>query len=149
MFDSRTRYSQEVLDRVQEKFDDKVFDTVVRYNIRLRETVDHGLPIGDYDKHAIGQKDYDALSEEVMNSARKDEFAETEASSQAEEILRTAQEYLDAMEPVPMSDDESKMEKEIADVFPFPAQSSYSAMINAIAAGAGPEWSDEGEETEN
>jgi chromosome partitioning protein len=149
MFDARTRYSQEVLERVREKFEDKVFNTVIRYNIRLRETVDHGLPIGDYDKHAIGQKDYDALSAEVMGGMRKAMAAAIEASSGAEEILRTTKEYLDTMEPVPMSDADSESEKEIAESFPYPAQSSYSAMIKAIAGGAMPKWSDESEEPDN
>jgi hypothetical protein len=148
MFDARTRYSQEVLDRVQEKFEDKVFDTVIRYNIRLRETVDHGLPIGDYDKHAIGQKDYAALSDEVLGS-RQAEAAGIEASSGAEEVLRTTQEYLDTMEPVPMSAADSESETETVVSFPYPAQSSYSAMIKAIAAGAAPKWSDESEEPES
>jgi chromosome partitioning protein len=146
MFDMRTRYSQEVLGRVREKFEDKVFSTVIRYNIRLRETVDHGLPIGDYDKHAIGQKDYDSLSEEVLGKAKTAEIA---VPSGAEEISRTAREYLDTMEPVPMSDAESDPETEEVGSFPFPAQSSYSAMIKAIAGGARPNWSDENEEPDS
>jgi len=149
MFDARTRYSQEVLKRVREKFEDKVFNTVIRYNIRLRETVDHGLPIGDYDKHAIGLKDYKALSEEVMAGMQKGKAAEIEASSGAEEILQTTKEYLDTMEPVPMSDVDSESETEIVENFPYPAKSSYSAMINEIARSALPEQSDESEEPDS
>jgi chromosome partitioning protein len=146
MFDARTRYSREVLDRVREKFENQVFNTVIRYNIRLRETVDHGLPIFDYDKHAIGQKDYEALSEEVMAGTRKRAAAEIRAHSGAEEISRTAKEYLDSREPVPMFDVDSESNIEAAEIFPYPAQSSYSTMINAIARGALPEQSDESEE---
>jgi chromosome partitioning protein len=149
MFDARTRYSQEVLERVREKFEDKVFNTVIRYNIRLRETVDHGMPVGDYDKHAIGQKDYEALSEEVMGGMRQAAAAEIEASSGAEEVLRTAREYLDTMKPVPMADVDSESEPEIVESFPYPAQSAYSAMIKAIAGGALPAWSDESEEPDS
>lgn len=142
MFDARTRYSQEVLERVREKFADKVYATVIRYTIRLRETVDHGVPIGDYDRHAIGQKDYAALAEEVLGIDRP---AVEAAPAGAEEVLRTTQEYLDTREPVPMSEAEA----ESATLFPYPAQSSYSAMIKAIAGGDFPKWSDEGEESEN
>jgi chromosome partitioning protein len=148
MFDVRTRYSQEVLERVREKFEDKVFSTVIRYNIRLRETVDHGVPIGDYDKHAIGQKDYESLSEELMAGMRKSAVDEIGVPSGAKEISRTTKEYLDAMEPVPMSAADSELESEEAGSFPYPAQSSYSAMIKAIAGGARPHWSDENEEPE-
>lgn len=146
MFDVRTRYSQEVLERVREKFGDKVFNTVIRYNIRLRETVDHGLPIGDYDRHAIGQKDYQALAEEVMTGMAKSAAAEIEASSGAEGVLRTTKEYLDTMQPVPMSMDESESETRMDESFPFPARSNYSAMIDAIAGGALPNCSDGSED---
>jgi chromosome partitioning protein len=149
MFDSRTRYSQEVLERVQEKFGEKVFDTVIRYNIRLRETVDHGLPIGDYDKHAIGQKDYEALAGELLADMRDCTDAEIGPSSGAEDVLRTTQEYLETMEPIPMSDVEAEPDMEIVESFPFPTQSTYSAMISKIARSSPPEWSDEGDEPES
>jgi chromosome partitioning protein len=148
MFDTRTRYSREVLKKVREKFEDKVFNTVVRYNIRLRETVDHGVPIGDFDKHAIGHKDYEGLSEEVLAGVRKFTAAEVDASSGAAEILRTTEEYIHTMEPVPRSDDESDSEMETVENFPYPARSSYSAMIEKIAGGALPESSDEHEDSD-
>jgi chromosome partitioning protein len=147
MFDARTRYSREVLEKVREKFEDKVFDTVVRYNIRLRETVDHGLPIGDFDKHAIGQQDYAELSEEVMGGGRKAATAEAEMSSGAAQVLRTTEDFLNTMEPVPVSED-TEPEREIVTDFPYPTRSSYSAMIEAIAGGTLPEWSDEREESD-
>jgi chromosome partitioning protein len=149
MFDARTRYSQEVLERVREKFGDKVFHTVIRYNIRLRETVDHGLPVGDYDKHAIGQRDYEALSEEVMGGLQKESAFEIKTASGAEEVLQTTREYLDTMEPVPMSDIDLESETEGVESFPYPTKSNYSAMINAIACGALPNRSDESEEPNN
>jgi hypothetical protein len=148
MFDTRTRYSREVLKRVREKFEDKVFNTVVRYNVRLRETVDHGVPIGDFDRHAIGQKDYEELSEEVLAGARKVTAPEVDVPSGAAEILRTTEEYIDTMEPVPQSDDESDSEKGIEEAFPYPARSSYSAMIETIASGALPESSEECEDSD-
>jgi len=129
MFDFRTRYSRHVLEKVKEKFEDKVFDTVIRYNIRLRETVDHGLPVSDYDKHAIGQKDYESLAEEVISATMDAAAQKGEAS--AHEILEKAEEYLDSMEetPIPMSDSTESDEE-----FPYPPQSTYSAMIEAIAS---------------
>jgi chromosome partitioning protein len=148
MFDTRTRYSREVLKRVREKFGEKVFNTVVRYNVRLRETVDHGVPIGDFDRHAIGQKDYEGLAKEVLAGVRKVTGAETDVSAGAAEILRTTEEYIDTMEPVPQSDDESDSETEIVEGFPYPARSSYSAMIETIASSDLPESSEESEDSD-
>jgi chromosome partitioning protein len=148
MFDTRTRYSREVLKRVREKFEDKVFHTVVRYNVRLRETVDHGLPIGDFDKHAIGQMDYDDLSGEVMAGVRNITTAEGEVSSAAAQVLRTTEEYIKNMEPVPQSNDDSESERGCEEDFPYPTRSSYAAMIEAIAVGGSSESCEEGENSD-
>ena len=67
MYDRRTRYSRIVLEKVKAEFGENVFNTVIRYNIRLRETADCGLPVGDYDKNAIGHEDYENLAEEIVN----------------------------------------------------------------------------------
>jgi hypothetical protein len=48
-----------------------------------------------------------------------------------------------------MSDVDSESEPEIAESFPYPAQSSYSAMVKVIAGGAVPKWSDESEDPDN
>jgi chromosome partitioning protein len=133
MYDHRTRYSRQVLDKVREKFKDQVFDTVIRYNIRLRETVDHGLPVGDYDKHAIGQKDYESLAGEVISwigtLARQED-----ASEGPDDIRRTTEEYIDSVHEAPIPDGSGH---DFEEAFPYPAQSSYSAMVEAIATSAG------------
>jgi chromosome partitioning protein len=128
MFDFRTRYSRHVLEKVQEKFQDKVFESVIRYNIRLRETVDHGLPVGDYDKHAIGQKDYESLAEEVIASETGAMMQDYDGTPSG--ILEKAEEYLDSVQ-------ENAIPKESYDQseedFPYPPRSTYSAMVEAIA----------------
>lgn len=130
MYDYRTRYSRQVLEKVQEKFEDKVFSSVIRYNIRLRETVDHGLPIGDYDKHAIGQKDYDELAGEVMSWTVGTVAKDRDVSNAAQAILETTEDYIDSVETTPVPENEPQLHGED---YPYPAQSSYSAMIEAIA----------------
>jgi chromosome partitioning protein len=91
MYDHRTRYSRYVLEKVKDEFGENVFNTVIRYNIRLRETVDHGMPIAEFDKHAIGHKDYQDLAEEVIQSADRD-------VNQAYFALREAENILDSPE---------------------------------------------------
>jgi chromosome partitioning protein len=68
MYDYRTRYAKHVMEKVKEEFGDNVFETVIRYNIRLRESVDYGQPVGEYDKRSIGNKDYEALTEELLRA---------------------------------------------------------------------------------
>ncbi len=94
MYDLRTRYSRRVLENVKEQFGDNVFETVIRYNIRLRETVDYGLPVGDYDKHAIGHKDYEKLAEEVINSGVLATNQRKDITDGAYEMVQRTGEYI-------------------------------------------------------
>ncbi len=132
MYDYRTRYARRVLEKVKDEFGENVFETVIRYNIRLRETVDYGLPISDYDRHAIGSKDYEGLAEEVIRS-------ETGALSQQKphavqithDIIQRTGNYIDAVAKTP--DKETlAVDTDESDTNSF--SSSYAEMIRAIAS---------------
>ncbi len=97
MYDFRTRYSKQVLQKVKETFGSNVFESAIRYNIRLRETVDHGLPIGDYDKHAIGYKDYENLAEELIRGQAEDALPEAQVAQTAHDILQNTEDYMDSV----------------------------------------------------
>jgi len=129
MFDYRTRYAQRVLAKVQEQFGKTMFQTVIRYNIRLRETVDYGLPIGDYDRHSIGQQDYVRLAEEIIEIA-KAEAARGPASAKASAVLQNTEQYLNrAAQALPLA----APDFEDDDIFPQPFASSYDEMVKAIS----------------
>lgn len=113
MFDQRTRYSKHVMEKVREEFGENVFETVIRYNIRLRETVDYGLPIGEYDRHSIGYQDYERLAEELLRSGT----AQGDSAGTAEDLLQKAEAYVDTAEPPMTPEDEvfdSNMSERIA-----------------------------------
>lgn len=95
MYDFRTRYAKHVMEKVKEEFGENVFNTVIRYNIRLRETVDHGLPIGEYDKRAIGHKDYEELAEEVLKQSAAQGYHEL---NPAKPFPESTEEYGDMAE---------------------------------------------------
>ena len=94
MYDARTRYSRVVLEKVQSKFGSNVFETVIRYNIRLRETVDYGLPVGDYDKHAIGHIDYENLADEVISEASTNTWLQS-AQESANQLLQETEDFME------------------------------------------------------
>ena len=132
MYDYRTRYSRRVFEKVKEQFGEDVFKAVIRYNIRLRETVDYGLPIGDYDKHAIGSKDYEDLAGEIIGSGSVDSVQEEAHTEQAaRDVLQKTEEYINSV--TDSSEDViSAVETEETNGNSF--SSSYSKMIQAIAA---------------
>jgi chromosome partitioning protein len=94
MFDRRTRYSRIVLEQVKAEFQTNVFETVIRYNIRLRETADFGLPVGDYDKHSIGHADYEKLADEILRSDTARMYGNPNTMNAAQDILQKTEEYI-------------------------------------------------------
>jgi chromosome partitioning protein len=131
MYDRRTRYSRIVLEQVKTEFGNNVFETVIRYNIRLRETADYGLPVGDYDKNSIGHKDYENLAEEVIRLEADRMLPDFNAMSMTEDILQKTEEYID------MSVKSRELEPPVSQMEEFPdysPQSNYSEMVEAIAA---------------
>ena len=126
MYDRRTRYSRVVLEKVKAEFGDNVFKTVIRYNIRLRETADCGLPVGEYDKKAIGHEDYENLAEEIVNLEKAGMRQNLNTLNVAQDILQRTEEYMKSSgieQPI------SEMEEPSS----YPPQSNYSKMVEVIA----------------
>lgn len=68
MYDGRTNLSREVVDKLREHFGNKVFETVIRENVRLAECPISELPIHLYAPGSAGAKDYESLTDEVIKS---------------------------------------------------------------------------------
>src|SRR6266540_958151 len=66
MYDSRTVHSREVLARVVEAFDDRVFHTVIGRTVRFPETTVAGEPITTYASNSVGAAAYRQLAREVL-----------------------------------------------------------------------------------
>jgi chromosome partitioning protein len=134
MYDYRTRYSRQVLEKVKEQFGDRVFETVIRYNIRLRESADYGLPVGDYDKHAIGHKDYEKLAGEVMSAGMVTMTPRAHISNGPHDILEKTEDYIRSVSEAPVPEEPTP---DLEETFPYPAESSYSAMVEVMATDPG------------
>lgn len=66
MYSSRARLCNEVVEKVKEYFDARVFDTIVRKNIKLSESPSHGMPVISYAPDSNGSEDYMSLAKEVV-----------------------------------------------------------------------------------
>jgi chromosome partitioning protein len=66
MFDSRNRLSHQVVEEIRAHFPDKLFNTIVRRNVRLSESPSYGKPICLYDAASTGAQDYRDLAKEVI-----------------------------------------------------------------------------------
>jgi len=68
MYDSRLRLSNEVAEQVRSHFKDKVYQTVIRRNVRLGESPSFGKPIILYDAASAGAQDYMNLVGEMLKN---------------------------------------------------------------------------------
>lgn len=65
MYDARTNLSLQVESEVRKYFADKVYDTVIRRNVRLSEAPSYGQSILQYDRKSKGAEEYYSLAKEV------------------------------------------------------------------------------------
>ena len=66
MYDPRTVHGREVLERVEEAFGDKVFETVIARTVKFPETTAAGSPITEYAPSSSASKAYKRLAREVI-----------------------------------------------------------------------------------
>lgn len=66
MFQVGTKLCERVLDELRGYFNNRVFTTVIRHNIKLAEAPSHGLPINLYAADSNGAKDYKDFAREVV-----------------------------------------------------------------------------------
>ena len=68
LFDRRTRFARELLVAMHGRFGEEMFDTVIRTSVRLREAPAVGLPIQELAPTSRAAADFDALTEEIMQT---------------------------------------------------------------------------------
>jgi chromosome partitioning protein len=65
--DLRTRHSKDVLESLRERFGEKVFNTVIRENVRLAEAPSFKESIIQYDAGSVAADDYRKLAQEIIS----------------------------------------------------------------------------------
>ncbi|MFB0553864.1 MAG: AAA family ATPase [Phycisphaerae bacterium] len=101
MYDIRTKMAREILAELRSHFADKMFQTVVSFNTKIKEASSFGQPISEYDQASRGNTDFSSLAEEVLGSQAREqrhEFVNTLAD-QLEFISATADELLQSSKP--------------------------------------------------
>ena len=66
MYDSRLRLSNQVVEEVQNHFNNMVFKTIIQRNVRLGEAPSFGESIINYDVNSKGASNYLSLAQEIL-----------------------------------------------------------------------------------
>jgi chromosome partitioning protein len=96
MYDIRTKMAREILADLRNHFGDKMFDTIVTFNTKIKEASSFGQPISEYDPASKGQKDFRSLAMEVLSSRTKQQRHDfvNSLTEQLDSISITADELL-------------------------------------------------------
>lgn len=71
MFDKRLKMHKEMLAQIRDYFQNKVFNTTIRMNSKLAESVLHKKSIFEYAPKSHGAQDYGCLGQEVLERTKK------------------------------------------------------------------------------
>ncbi|MBD3234098.1 MAG: AAA family ATPase [candidate division Zixibacteria bacterium] len=66
IFNTRTRFSRDLLKEIQDHFGESMYRTTIRMSVALREAASFGKPICDYKKNSFAYQDYKALTDEII-----------------------------------------------------------------------------------
>jgi len=110
MYDIRTKMAREVLADLRSRFGDKMFNTVISFNTKIKEASSFGQPICEYDPSSKGQKDFSALAVEILGAQTRQQRSEfvNSLTDQLESISATADELLQATKPPESAPHEDK-----------------------------------------
>jgi chromosome partitioning protein len=96
MYDIRTKMAREILADLRNHFGDKMFETIVTFNTKIKEASSFGQPISEYDPASKGHKDFRSLASEVLSRQAKQQRRSfvNSLSEQLDSISITADELL-------------------------------------------------------
>lgn len=121
MYDIRTKMGREILGELRKHFSDRMFQSVVNFNTKLKEAASFGQPISEYDPASRGHSDFQSLAEELVSTDTKSQKAElvNALQSKLDAISASADELLSSMKLPAASVDtvEKSIDEKIADFY--------------------------------
>ena len=101
LYDIRTKMAREILADLRNHFGDKMFDTIITFNTKIKEASSFGQPISEYDPASKGHRDFRSLATEIISVQTKQQRHEfvNSLSDQLEAISATADELLQETKP--------------------------------------------------
>jgi len=142
MYDIRTKMAREILADLRSRFGDKMLNTIVSFNTKIKEASSFGQPVSEYDPSSKGRKDFSALAQEILGTQTKqlrNEFVNSLAdqlesiSATADELLQAAKPSVKEIEPVQFEQPEPAVhEEEITLAEPAPREEEFTSIEEPI-----------------
>src|SRR2546426_974076 len=82
LYSTRSDFAKTMAEEIRQYLGDACFNTVIRFSVKLPESVAHGLPIAEFSKRSAGFIDYEALAREVLEQESSSQVSVAEKLSQ-------------------------------------------------------------------
>lgn len=82
LYSTRSDFAKTMAEEIRQHLGEACFNTVIRFSVKLPESVAHGLPIADFSKHSAGFIDYSALAREVLEQESSNQASVAEMLSE-------------------------------------------------------------------
>lgn len=88
LYTGRAQFVKEVVEDIRKHLGRRVYDTVIRFSIKLAEAASHGLPISEYWRRSVGFEDYQMLAAEILQQEASRPAVESRPESKHEDGTR-------------------------------------------------------------
>ncbi len=101
LYSTRSDFTKTMAEEIRQHLGESCFKTLIRFSVKLPESVGHGSPIGEYSPRSAGAADYRALAAEVL-----EQEPAHESSSAVEPFAEEAafQDQAEASPPLSIAD---------------------------------------------
>ncbi len=86
LYSGRSDFVREVVADIRKHLPDRVFNTLVRYSVKLAEAASHGLPIVEYCRRCVGYEDYRMVTAEILQEEKLRPVLSGEARESKESV---------------------------------------------------------------
>ena len=71
LYTGRANFVREVVADIRKHLPERVFDTIIRFSVKLAEAASHGLPIVEYCRRCAGYEDYRMVTAEILQGEER------------------------------------------------------------------------------
>src|SRR4030095_2542750 len=71
LYSTRSEFGKGIAEEIRRHLEERSFDTVVRFSVKLPESAGHAVPISEFSPHSAGFADYRSLAREIISQERE------------------------------------------------------------------------------
>jgi chromosome partitioning protein len=102
LYSTRSEFGKGIAEEIRRHLEERSFDTVVRFSVKLPESAGHAVPISEFSPHSAGFADYRSLAREIISQETRTvaQTIEQTAEPESEPFVAELEAVVTELEPV-------------------------------------------------